>query len=58
MQGVGAGMGDLLPIPTVTVRMVLGRAAEVCPAGVVGGQDTQLGSSRTPSPAVAVIAKS
>ena len=44
-------MGDSLPIPTV--RMVW---AGVCPAGLVGGQDTQPGSTRTPSPAVAVVA--
>ena len=30
--------------------------AGVCPAGLVGGQDTQPGSTRTPSPAVAVVA--
>jgi hypothetical protein len=30
--------------------------AGVCPAGLVGGQDTQPGSTRIPSPAVAVVA--
>ena len=30
--------------------------AGVCPAGLVGGQDTQPGSTRAPSPAVAVVA--
>ena len=30
--------------------------AGVCPAGRVGGQATQSGSTRTPSPAVAVVA--
>ena len=29
----------------------------VCPAGLVGGQDTQPGSTRNPSPAVAVVAR-
>jgi hypothetical protein len=31
-------------------------SAGVCPAGRVGGQATQSGSTRTPSPAVAVVA--
>ena len=44
-------MGDTLPAPTV--RIV---SAGVCPAGRVGGQATQSGSRRTPSPAVAVVA--
>jgi hypothetical protein len=31
--------------------------AGVCPAGLVGGLDTQPGSTRTPSPAVAAVAE-
>ncbi len=44
-------MGDTLPVRTV--RMVLGG---VCQAGRVGGQATHSGSTRTPSPAVVLVA--
>ena len=51
LQGGGAGMGDTLPF-----LLSAWFWAGVCPAGRVGGQATQSGSTRTPSPAVAVVA--
>ena len=49
--GVGAGMGDTLPF-----LLSAWFWAGVCPAGRVGWQATQSGSTLTPSPAVAVVA--
>ncbi len=45
-QGSGAGMGDTLPARTVSMGVL----------GCAGGQTTQSGFTRTPGPAVAVVA--
>jgi hypothetical protein len=47
-------MDDLLPIPS---HLSAWFWAGVCPAGLVGGLDTQPGSTRTPSLAVAAVAE-
>ena len=47
----GIGRGGLYPF-LLSAKFWAG----VCSAGLVGGQEYQLGSTRTPSPAVAVVA--